>query len=105
LPHFAQYRFSSGTSARDMTAVAGSACTIGVTSTRPPPKRRRRDPVRELPVRPLDPVRVESAPVRDEGDVAAVPAVRCRGVVALAAATGAGAAAAPAAGAIPQVSQ
>jgi len=52
-----------------ITALAGSACTIGATSTRPPPNRRRREPVRELPDFPVDPVRVESAPVREEGDV------------------------------------
>jgi hypothetical protein len=113
LPHLAQYRFSSGTSAVAITAVAGSACTIGVTSTRPPPNRRRREPVRELPVFPIDPVRVESAPVRDDGDVFSL--ARCRGVVPALAQVGGlfvleaafvpVLAPAPAAGAMPQVSQ
>jgi hypothetical protein len=101
----AQYLFSSGTSALAITAVAGSACVIGVTSTRPPPNRRRRDPVRELPLRPLPAVRVDSAPVRVEGDVATV-ALRCRGAESVAA--GVAAAGVPAgllSGAIPQVSQ
>jgi hypothetical protein len=46
-----------------MMAVAGSACTIGLTSTRPPPKRRR-DAVREPVERPLPAERVDSGPVR-----------------------------------------
>jgi hypothetical protein len=89
-----------------MTAVAGSACTIGRTSTRPPPNRRRRDdPVREVPVRPLPAVRVESAPVRLEGEVATVDV---RGLGGAAGAAEDPAAAEPAgllSGAIPQVSQ
>ncbi|GIE74516.1 hypothetical protein Aph02nite_04660 [Actinoplanes philippinensis] len=93
LPHLAQYRFDSGTSATAITAVAGSAVRIGAISTRPPPKRRADAPVRELDdVRPLPRVRVDSALLLREE--AAVP---CRGV-------GAGAGV-PATGASPHVSQ
>jgi hypothetical protein len=75
-----------------MTAVAGSRCGSGATSTRPPPKRRRRLPVRPLPVCAEAPVRVDSAAVRTEE----VVAVRR---------DAAGEAAAPPTGAMPQVSQ
>jgi hypothetical protein len=77
--------------------VAGSTWVIGATSTSPPPNRRRRLPVRPLPLRPEPPVRVDSGAVRtDAVGVAAVPGR-----------TGAafGAAEAAAAGAIPHVSQ
>ncbi len=60
-----------------MIAVAGSTWVIGATSTRPPPKRRRRLPVRELPVRAL-PVRADSAAVRTDGAVATRGAGRRR---------------------------
>jgi hypothetical protein len=102
----AQYRLSSGTSATAMTAVDGSRCGIGATSTRPPPKRRRRLPVRLLPVRPDPPVRVDSALTagRDTA-LGAASAPVARPVAGPAGADGAGVAAEPAAGAMPQVSQ
>jgi hypothetical protein len=49
-----------------MIAVAGSTWVIGATSTSPPPNRRRRLPVRLLPLRPDPPVRVDSGAVRTE---------------------------------------
>ncbi|BFU44246.1 hypothetical protein KRMM14A1004_24830 [Krasilnikovia sp. MM14-A1004] len=99
LPHLAQYRLSSGTCATAITAVDGSRWGSGATSTRPPPKRRRRLPL-VLPLRPDPPVRVDNdtAPVRTDGAVA----VRCAGGAALLTAVVAGAVAG---GAMPQVSQ
>ncbi|GIF15848.1 hypothetical protein Ate01nite_58800 [Actinoplanes teichomyceticus] len=75
--HLAQYRFDSGTCGSAISVPAGSTWAIGAISTRPLPNRRL-DPLRPLPRR-LPPVRVDSAPLRDEPRVSA----RADGPVAL----------------------
>jgi hypothetical protein len=82
-----------------MIAVAGSTGVTGATSTSPPPNRRRRLPVRALPLC-AEPVREDSGAVRTDGAVA----FRAGAAAEVAAATAAAVAGAFA-GAIPQVSQ
>jgi hypothetical protein len=81
-----------------MIAVDGSRCGIGATSTSPAPNRRRRLPVRALPVRADAPVRVDSAlpPPRGPAVVAAPAQSGLAGPPVVAGAAN---------GAMPQVSQ
>src|SRR5262245_11725669 len=98
-----------------MTAVDGSAWVIGEMSTRPPPNRRRRLPVRPLNARVLLAARVGTDPGAETGAEAGAgrSAVACRSAVGSSAGDGAGigdgigtgGGVSTRAGAMPQVSQ